>query len=97
MHDVFIVDEEFDQAAKNINDICGKIDALIQQYVNILNSLIYEDKEGKMEGDTANALSAFTEYARHLLGEAGKLAASHQTAERNFLSQVDDTDSYLYG
>ena len=93
MHDVLIVDEEFDAAAKAVSEVCGKIDALVGKYLDILNRCTVKEV---MDGETAESLRAFADYAERLRNEAGKLASSHEAAKKNFLTQVDDTDSYLY-
>ena len=93
MHDVYIVDEEFDAADKLVAEICGAIDTQIEQYLHILKHCT---DEGLMEGETAASFRAFAEYAEKLRGYAARLAGNHRSAEKNFLTEIDDTDTYLY-
>lgn len=93
MHDVVIVDEEFNSAAKIIETTSKQIDTLIDEYIKTLNEACCV---GIRFGETAMALRTFTSYAEKLKGLAGEFAKQHRTMSTDFLNVVDRTDSYFY-
>ena len=93
MHNVIVVDEEFESASQRIIATCADIDELIDKY---LNSLQEVNRVGVVSGETALALREYVHFAEKLRDLAGLFAARHQTIATDFVNTIDETDSYFY-
>lgn len=69
------------------------LEAMLRGYVSILKEV---KNKGIPSGETADALSAFIQYAERMKGELEKLAEISQQHVKNFLTAVDDADKYLF-
>lgn len=93
MYDVIVKDEEFESSSATIKTACGKIDELIEKYIEIMTKAI---QQGFVSGESADALSVYVEQANQLRNAMSCFALNHETVKNLFLNEIDEADSYLY-
>lgn len=65
----------------------------VDSYLTILAGI---REEAIQEGDTAEALDAFIEYASSLKGIISELGKTAKDTCNNFLAEIDEKDQYLF-
>ena len=91
--DIKIDDDYVEKAGVNIKNWSNALQQNISAYINILDDIT---TTGITSGSTHDALVAFKQYAENLKDVIGDIGEDSNTLCQNFLSAVDETDSYLY-
>ena len=93
MHDVIVVDEEYEASHARIAASCAELDTMIDRYCGIMSRVA---SLGAISGATSEALKAYLSYAEELKSVASEIAEHHGEAKSMFLSAIDNADRYLY-
>ncbi len=93
MHDVIVVDEEFEDSHRAVRSACSRIERLLSVYCTLMN---FAASRGAISGATSDALKSYIGYAERLKGVASELADHHGEVKNLFLSAIDAADQYLY-
>lgn len=93
MHDVIVVDEEFQSHTTSFQDSAKAINQVVEKYLKTLDDLL---AESGIVGATADSLRAYREYAGRMQDVLEQIADKHQEVTQSFLKDVDDTDQYLF-
>ena len=93
MHDVIVVDEEFEDSNSAVRGACVRIERMLSVYCALVNVAA---NRGAFAGATSDALKAYVGYAERLKGIASELARHHGEVKTLFLSTIDEADTYLY-
>ncbi len=86
-------DEYIKDIGQKLNDYAKELQSGVDSYIKILEDI---KSDAIMEGDTAEALKVFIEYAANLKTIIETLGVETKGLCVNFLSEVDNADSYLY-
>ena len=76
-----------------ISDTCQKLEDNIQQYLNILRTVL---NSGIVSGSTHDSLAAFVAAAEMLNGKVKAIGSSVNSTAGAFMDAVDVADGYLY-
>ena len=68
----------------------------LQEGVDSHLTILAGIREANQEGDTADALDAFIEYASSLKGIISELGKTAKDTCNNFLAEIDEKDQYLF-
>lgn len=89
-----IIDDEYCSSVSGYVDREGNnIESLLNFYIAALNEI---RQKAIIEGDVANALSAYIEYANRLTNRFSILSTSIKIQISNYLEAVDEADKYLF-
>lgn len=89
-----IIDDEYCSSISGYVEREGNnIESLLNFYIASLNEI---RQKAILEGDVANALSVYIEYANRLTNRFGILSTNIKIQISNFLKSVDETDKYLF-
>lgn len=91
--DIKIEDDYYKNMGKLYVEWYKDLQAGVDKYIKILECIL---EDAIMEGDTAKALEAFLNYAKTLSGIIEPLGAECEGLCVNYISEVDEADSYLY-
>ena len=91
--DCIIVDEAHTAAAETLKGLCDKLENGITEYISILNSVT---AEAAKEGMTTERYEGYQGMVSGLEGEFERLGNMLNLTATEFVSDVDDADSYLY-
>lgn len=87
----------YDAEIQNLADFCnktgGELEVLFYKYILILNSI---RKHALKSGDAAKNMDAFISYASKMLGDLGQISLDTKLCIRNYLTEIDSTDKYLF-
>ena len=72
---------------------CNSMEIVMDSYVKTLTNM---HTNAIVSGDVADALSAFIDAAKALDGEFSQLGSRIKDLRSNFLSEIDEADSYLF-
>ena len=93
MHDVIVVDEEFEAAESCVSQACAQLEDVIAIYLNIMSEAA---TQGTISGSVAEALRAFVGSAREMQTMIQNVRQQHSAASKGFLSAIDAADQFLY-
>ncbi len=93
MHDVIVCDEEFEQAAGTVSDVCSQLEDLLRGYLFVMEQVT---RIGAVSGKTGNAMKAYVSAAKELKGVLTQLAEHNSLICRDFLRDIDEADRYLF-
>ena len=89
-----IIDDEYCSSVSGYVDREGNnIESLLNFYIAALNEI---RQKAILEGDVANALSAYIGYATRLKGRFRILSTSTKIQISNYLEAIDEADKYLF-
>lgn len=91
--DLIIDDEYCSSVSEYVEREGNNIESLLGYYITALNEI---RQKAILEGDIANALSAYIEYANRLTNRFGILSNSIKIQISNYLEAVDEADKYLF-
>lgn len=90
---VTVVDEAHTAAGKTLQDMCNLLDKEITAYVKILNQVTAEAAKA---GHTTTRYQEYASLVTGLQGQLGRLGEMLNATATNYVSMIDDADSYLY-
>ena len=93
MHDVIVCDEEFEQAASTVSDVCSQLEDLLRGYLFVMDQVT---KVGAMSGKTGEAMKDYVSAAKELKGLLPLLAEHNSLICRDFVRDIDEADRYLF-
>ena len=89
-----IIDDEYCSSISGYVEREGRnIEVLLNIYIAALNEI---RQKAILEGDVANALSVYIEYANRLTNRFNILSTSIKIQISNYLEAVDEADKYLF-
>ncbi|WP_297126442.1 hypothetical protein [uncultured Eubacterium sp.] len=92
--DNLIVDEsELDSFCENLYNHARNLDSKTSKYINILNKI---HNDSIMFGETAKTLTAFIDFSKSLNTQFNVVAQQCRIKTKNFKSQIDADDKFLY-
>lgn len=93
MQDTLVVDEEFTESASATIQISAKLEELLTSYLEIMNTA---SAAGTIDGESADALRTYVDYAKRLQGVLGQIQMCYSVIAQMFVDRVDVADTYLY-
>lgn len=91
--DIRIDDEYFNAMGIFYSKEYGELQDGVDKYIKIMESII---EDAIIEGKTAKALESFVNYAKVLSGIIKPLGEECKGLCINYLSEIDEADSFLY-
>lgn len=88
-----VVDEFHTSAGKTLQDMCDLLDTEIAEYIKILNRVTTEAAKA---GHTTTRYQDYASLVSGLQGQLGRLGDMLNATATNYVSMIDDADSYLY-
>ena len=90
---LIVVDETHVEAGKRLQEMCDLLDAGVEEYIRILNTVI---TEAAKEGKTTTRYQQYVSIISGLKGQLGRVGNMLNMTASAFPNDIDTADGHLY-